>query len=54
MQEWDGGNSPGVRDVFDFPDEEPSELFINPFALCHRPLHVEGAPGVRCSLSMET
>lgn len=32
VQEWDGGDSPGVRDVFDFPDEEPSELFINPFA----------------------
>jgi hypothetical protein len=32
MQEWAGSNAPGMRGVFDFPDGEPSELFINPFA----------------------
>ena len=48
MQEWDGGDSPGVRDVFDFPTEEPSELFVNPFACAIDPfmwreLQVRGA-----------
>ena len=32
VQEWEGGDLLGVRDVFDFPTEEPSELFVNPFA----------------------
>ena len=32
VQEWADSSAPGMRDVFDFPDGEPSELFINPFA----------------------
>jgi len=32
VQELGGTNRPGMADVFDYPDAEPSELFINPFA----------------------
>ena len=32
MQELAGTYGVGVRDVFDYPDAEPSELFINPFS----------------------
>ena len=31
-QELAGTGGPGMRDVFDYPDAEPSELFINPFS----------------------
>ncbi len=32
MQELGGTGGLGTRDVFDYPEAEPTELFINPFA----------------------
>ena len=32
MQELRGTGGLWIRDVFEYPDGEPSELFINPFA----------------------
>ena len=32
MQELRGTGGLRIRDVFEYPDGEPSELFINPFA----------------------
>ena len=37
MQEVAGTDGLGMRDVFDYPDAEPDELFINPFACAMDP-----------------